>query len=430
MIDCANESQNNNKYVHSMPNLDSHSISYFPSKLSFSTKFEDKFSSFRAYLVSMKISFLEGCDTIHTSRENVLQESMKRAKEINFFKELKIDFQGEVSYDAGGIIREWFMIIISELESKELGLFEKSDCDDYSFVPKRSLAPIKQNFEYFDFIGFIIAKALLENITINLCFNKIIYKMLINEPVHFEDLKYIDKQLYLSLKDLRNYDPEVLKDLCLYYVYEYKNEKEELISEEIIPNGSEILVNDINDYIEKRIQFMMSKYEPFIAQIRKTLFSVRKKIINIFTQYIDIDRFKNFNSNELELLINGKPFIDILEWKNSALYKGKYTNKSKVIEWFWEALATHSQEELSKFLQFCTGSSRVPIGGFNKLESNRGEIARFTINSVTYQKKLQNFIKAHTCFNRIDLPMYKHQQEVGEAIQFVLNNEIIGFGID
>ena len=136
------------------------------------------------------------------------------------------------------------------------------------------------------------------------------------------------------------------------------------------------------------------------------------------------------NSYELELVICGKPFIDMKEWSENTIYKGKYSKSHKVILWFWESLSQHNQQELSKFLQFCTGSSRVPIKGFSKLESNRGEIALFCINSVDFNKKGFNYIKAHTCFNRIDLPIFRNEKEVSDAINFVLNNEIIGFGID
>jgi hypothetical protein len=43
------------------------------------------------------------------------------------------------------------------------------------------------------FIGKIIAKALLDNLTINTCFNKLIYKMLLEEKVILDDLVFIDK---------------------------------------------------------------------------------------------------------------------------------------------------------------------------------------------------------------------------------------------
>lgn len=87
------------------------------------------------------------------------------------------------------------------------------------------------------------------------------------------------------------------------------------------------------------------------------------------------------------------------------------------------------QKDLSEFLQFCTGTPRVPIGGFPKLQSNRGEISKFCINSITYDSKCKNFIKAHTCFNRIDLPMFNNVDQIKEAILFT-NLNSIGFGID
>jgi len=42
----------------------------------------------------------------------------------------------------------------------------------------------------------------------------------------------------------------------------------------------------------------------------------------------------------------------------------------------------------------------------------------------------KNYIKAHTCFNRLDLPDYKNKKDLQEAIEYVVKNEIIGFGID
>ena len=240
--------------------------------------FEQKVTNLRKYIDSHKISWTEGCDTLSISRDNTLNESMEGINFVDLLKELKIDFKGEVSYDAGGIIREWFMVIINELESNELGIFEKSDCDDYSFVPKRGLKASQKNLDYFSFIGRIIAKALIDNITINLCFNKIIYKMIIDENISFEDMKFIDKPLYLSLNELKNMDQNVLADLCMYYVYEYNDENGNFVSEELIPNGSDTLVKDIEDYIQKRIIYIKKKYQPFIDALKDSLFQVRLNI--------------------------------------------------------------------------------------------------------------------------------------------------------
>lgn len=139
---------------------------------------------------------------------------------------------------------------------------------------------------------------------------------------------------------------------------------------------------------------------------------------------------QTFNSDELELIICGQPFIDVEDWKFNTIYKGKYNAKSKVIKWFWDIMSCLSQKELSSFLQFSTGSSKVPIGGFATLESNRREIAKFCIESSPFISKKTNFIRAHTCFNRIDLPLYNNEGQMKEAINYILQNEILGFGID
>ena len=138
---------------------------------------------------------------------------------------------------------------------------------------------------------------------------------------------------------------------------------------------------------------------------------------------------KIFTCDELALLINGTPFIDLEDWRLNATYKN-YKNTDQIILNFWSILDDLSQEELSKLLQFCTGSSRVPIGGFGALESNRGNISKFCITRIEYTPNSQNFIKAHTCFNRLDVPNYPNRDLLAEAIKFILTNETLGFGIE
>ena len=95
---------------------------------------------------------------------------MSQIKDINLKKELKINFKGEVSYDAGGIMREFFTTVFQTLESDKLKLFIISDSNEFSYIINPFLSHNKENFEYFSFIGKLIAKALFDNITINICF--------------------------------------------------------------------------------------------------------------------------------------------------------------------------------------------------------------------------------------------------------------------
>ena len=371
------------------------------------------------YIKSKKIDWLEGCDTIKISRDNCLEESIEQIEFVDLWREVKIEFKGEVSYDAGGLFREWFIILIEELEKKEKGIFERAECDEISYMFNKNLNEHSYWVEkYLKFIGKLMAKSIIDNITINLSFNILIYKLILEEEIKFEDLKNIDTFLYSSLLSMKQMTKEELDSMEIYYTYQYENAEGKIIIDELIPDGENIKVTDIDDYIEKRINYLVNKSKFLVNYIQDGLFNFIPKHV-----------LKSINAYELELLICGRPFIDVKEWKENSIYKGKFSKSSTCVKWFWEEIYKLNQENLRRFLQFSTGSSRVPINGFQNLESNRGELAKYCLNSVPYNKNGNNYIRAHTCFNRLDVPQFKKQKEVHDAIQFVLKN-ITGFGID
>ena len=313
-------------------------------------------------------------------------------------------------------MREWFTTLFQTLEDKNLNLFIQSETDTFSYIINPLLKRNNSNFKYFSLIGKLIAKALIDNITVNICFNKIIYKMILKEKIEINGLVFIDKPLYDSLQNLNNVD---LTDLEIYYSISLKDINDNTHSFDIKKDGINIHVRDINDYINKRIDFMTSLYEPFIKRIRDSLFNIIPRQV-----------IQSFTSDQLELLINGRPFIDIEDWKQFTEYREPYNINHEIIIWFWNIVSQLSQQELSNLLMFATGTSRVPLGGFEQLESNRGNISRFTIEAMLYIPNQKNYIKAHTCFNRLDIPYFKNKNELKEAILFICNNKILGFGID
>ena len=380
--------------------------------------FEDKVLIFKSYLQRLKIDWRQGAEHININRDEIINLSIHQFKLINPYKELKINFNGEVNQDAGGLIREWLTVIFKELQSEKEKLFEKADTLDYSIKIISDLAINERNIEIFNFIGKIIAKALLENLTVNTCFNKYIYKIILNEKIDFKDLVFIDQGLYHSLEKIKNM--ENVEDLEIYFNIEYVDNKGKLISEDLITNGSNIKVtkNNLDYYIETRINNIIWKNRILLNEIKKGLISlIPENLIKIFT------------SEEFELLLNGTPFIDVEDWRVNTSYNGYYTN-DKIIMDFWDIIIELPQEKLARLLQFCTGSSRVPIGGFRSLESNRGNKSPFCITKVEYEKNGQNFIRAHTCFNRLNLPNFPTKEELQNGIDFILENEILGFGID
>ena len=383
-----------------------------------------KIEELKKSINSRKISWQDGCCQLEVDRNNLLNDSIEKIEKVDLFKELKINFSGELCYDAGGIYREWFTTIFKSLESDRLKLFMVSESNDFSYIINPFLKHTKENFKYFTFIGKLLGKALLDNVTINVCFNKLIYKMILQEDITYDDLIFIDNPLHSSLQNLKELfstgaDPDFYEGLGIYYSVDMDDVNRKKHSLDLVEGGIDKPVSNINDYINKRISLMKGIYEPFIKKIRESLFKLIPK-----------DVIQKFSSDELELLINGRPFIDLEDWKMFTEYKEPYNSNHKIVIWFWEILNELSQKELSNLLMFTTGTSRVPFGGFVALESNRGNVSKFTIESIPYVKGTKNFVKAHTCFNRLDIPIFQNKNELKEAIKFVSSNEIIGFGIE
>ncbi|XP_039311178.1 E3 ubiquitin-protein ligase HUWE1-like [Solenopsis invicta] len=68
------------------------------------------------------------------------------------------------------------------------------------------------------------------------------------------------------------------------------------------------------------------------------------------------------------------------------------------------ALRGFNQADCSKFLQFITGTSKVPLQSFAALEGMNG-IQKFQIHR---EDKLTDRLSfAHICFNQLDLPVYE-----------------------
>ena len=385
--------------------------------------FEEKVDYLRFDISKKKIDFINGAEKLKINRDKVLEDSMEQFNSINLFKELKIIFVGEESHDAGGLIREWLTILFQKILDSNTGLFQRSDTDEIGFIIKPNLYPSQELLNKYFFIGRVLAKALLENLTVNCCFNKVIYQLILGEKIELNDLVFIDRPLYKSMKHLVSMKEECGENIALceiYFTFDYEDENGGFHQEDLIENGRNILVtqDNLEQYIDKRIEYYT-----------KSQLSGIKEIIRGINTIFPVDYLKIFTSDQLGLLINGTPFIDTEDWRMNTKYKD-YEDYDNVIVDFWDIISNLSQEDLSNFLLFCTGSSRVPIGGFKSLESNRGQISKFEIVKTEYYEGKKNFLRAHTCFNRLDLPNFPNKETLNEAVKFALENEVLGFGIE
>ena len=180
------------------------------------------------------------------------------------------------------------------------------------------------------------------------------------------------------------------------------------------------MVNEENkqDYLALLLEFIIQKSvaEPLAAFLDGFYYVIPKEIISVL------------NPDEAELIICGLPYIDLQEWQDFTEYRGELSKSHETIIEFWKILNDLSQDELSLLILFVTGTPRLPVEGFASLKTTRGDPARFTIEPVPYSPGI--LPRAHTCFNRLDLPIYPTADEMKESLLNVLKNHTFGFGIE
>jgi E3 ubiquitin-protein ligase HUWE1 len=104
---------------------------------------------------------------------------------------------------------------------------------------------------------------------------------------------------------------------------------------------------------------------------------------------------KMFSPKELELMISGLPEIDISDLRNNTKYVN-YNKDSQVILNFWKCLNNFDKNLKASFLQYVTGSSKVPLEGFKFLKGIGGSVEIFSIHKAHNKELLPT---SHTCMN-------------------------------
>jgi E3 ubiquitin-protein ligase HUWE1 len=172
-----------------------------------------------------------------------------------------------------------------------------------------------------------------------------------------EDLKHYDPQIYNSIKFMAE-DPNLNYDEEDFRFTVIREDGEEV---ELKKGGKDIRVTQ-----ETRRSYarLVAKY--YLAREVKTEL---KEFMKGFYQVIPQNVISVFDPDEIEFLMGGAPEIDIDDWQKNTVYKGQFHNPNggsthQVVQWFWQILRTLSQDELRKFLLFCTGMPRIPIEGF------------------------------------------------------------------
>ncbi|XP_058446640.1 E3 ubiquitin-protein ligase Nedd-4-like isoform X3 [Malaya genurostris] len=342
---------------------------------------------------------------IKIRRTSILEDSYRIINSVTKVDLLKtklwVEFEGEAGLDYGGLAREWFYLLSKEMFNPYYGLFEYSAMDNYTLQinPNSGLCN-EEHLNYFKFIGRIAGMAVYHGKLLDAFFIRPFYKMMLQKQIDLNDMESVDTEYYNSLLYIKENDPSELM-----LTFSVDEESFGTTSQrELKPNGADIEVTNENkdEYIKMVIEWR------FAARVKNQM----QAFLDGFGSLVPLNLLKIFDENELELLMCGIQSIDVNDWKRNSLYKGDYYANHVVVQWFWRAVLSFSNEMRARLLQFVTGTSRVPMNGFKELYGSNGP-QMFTIEKWGTPN---NYPRAHTCFNRLDLPPYESYSQLKEKL--------------
>lgn len=370
-----------------------------------------------------KLQTSGGYCRIEVSREDIFEVSYQQVMNMrtrDLRKRLMIKFKDEDGLDYGGLAREWLYLLSHEMLNPYYGLFQYSREDVYTLEvnPASSINP--EHMSYFHFVGRIVGMAVFHGHYIDAGFTLPFYKQLLGRSCTVDDMGAVDPEMHSSLKWILEHDVTGVIDDHTFSIEH--NSFGKTHEHELIPGGKSIKVTEDNksQYVDLYVQWKLKNgAEAQAAALQKGFFEIVPKSL-----------LSAFDEKELELIICGLGRVDVDDWRTNTRLKN-CTVDHQIVKWFWQAVEEFEMEKRARLLQFVTGSSRVPISGFAALRgSSTGTSGPrlFTIHLVSEMSN-NSLPKAHTCFNRLDLPVYESFEILREKLTIAIE-ETAGFNME
>ncbi|KAF3423738.1 hypothetical protein E2986_09352 [Frieseomelitta varia] len=326
--------------------------------------------------------------SMKVQRDKLLESSMKATKGFSvsdWCRNFEISFQGEQGVDWGGVRREWFELICASLFDSGNGLFASFGESQQALVHPNSKRPSHLKLKHYEFAGRIVGKCLYESALggsyrqlVRARFTRSFLAQIIGLRVHYKYFEQDDPDLYLSkIKYILENDVEEME---LYFVEEeYDKDGQLLKVAELIPGGSKIRVTN-----ETKLRYLDALAQHRLAS------SIRNEVEHFLrglNELIPDNLLGIFDENELELLLCGTGEYSVADLRAHHIANGSSPEFLRVLDWFWTAVSNFTQEEMARLLQFTTGCSQLPPGGFQQLSP------RF---QITAAPTFANLPTAHT----------------------------------
>ncbi|KAJ5543446.1 hypothetical protein N7461_009449 [Penicillium sp. DV-2018c] len=365
-------------------------------------------------------------------RECLVEDSLKGIGEVvgtgqeEIKKGLRVEFLGEEGIDAGGLRKEWFLLLVREIFDPDHGLFVYDDDSKYCYFNPHCF----ESSEQFYLVGVLLGLAIYNSTILDVGLPPFAFKKLLsaapqtsgpqmaaslrpNFKCTLEDLAEFRPALAKGLRVLLEFEGDVEETFCYDFVAQV-DRYGEVISVPLCENGENRPVTNSNrrEFVELYVRYMLNtavarQFEPF----KRGFFTVCSG-----------NALALFRPEEIELLVCGSDEpLDVSALRAVANYENWSHPRPEtlpVVRWFWEFFENAKPKAQRKILSFITGSDRIPAMGATSL----------IIKLACLGDDCPRYPIARTCFNTLGLYRYSTREKFLRVFwEAVVHSE--GFGL-
>ncbi|KAM5474575.1 Ubiquitin fusion degradation protein 4 [Microsporum audouinii] len=386
---------------------------------------------------------------VRISRTRILDSAMKVLELYGSSPSvLEIEYFEEVGTGLGPTL-EFYSTVSKEFSKRKLKLWRDSDTNDDGEYVNNKLglfpAPMsheqtnqeagKKQLQYFKALGKFVARSMLDSRIIDIGFNPIFFSagrgVYAKQPPSIGSVKRVDPELAQSLMFLKRFadkaaaikaDPSLsadeiteamercevddtkLADLGLYFTLPgYPNIK-------LMPDGHNTLItmSNVELYIKKVIDMTL------VSGVKPQLDAFAAG----FSQVFLYSSLKTFTPEELVMLFGQ---VDE-DWSIETLMDSikadhGFNMDSRSVRNLLATLSEFTLQQRREFLQFVTGSPKLPIGGFKGLTPMFTVVCRPSEPPYTPDDYLPSVM---TCVNYLKLPDYSSAEVLLDKLSIAM----------
>ncbi|KAL4935660.1 hypothetical protein BDV06DRAFT_206576 [Aspergillus oleicola] len=370
---------------------------------------------------------------VRISRSRILESAMKVMELYGSSPSvLEVEYFEEVGTGLGPTL-EFYSTVSKEFSKKKLKMWRENDCADsgeYAFGARGLFpAPLseeqgssesgKKQLQLFKTLGKFVARSMLDSRIIDISFNPAFFRIADTSTTVAPSLgtvKAVDQDLAKSLLLLKRFAnakkaveakniSKAKKDQALMEVEVDGVQVEDLgldftlpgyPSIELIPDGSNIpvTINNVDQYVDRVVDMTLG------SGVQAQVEAFR----NGFSQVFPHSALQTFTPSELVMLFGRAEEDWSIETLNDSMKADHGFNMdSPSVRNLLQTMSELDTQQRRDFLQFVTGSPKLPIGGFKSLTPIFTVVCRPSEPPYLPDDYLPSVM---TCVNYLKLPDY------------------------